>query len=290
MAAQLCPARADTHPYIARKRPFMQPNASAPAPLADYVGTLGGEVELELPNWMMISIPEEAAQAIREHPAVKYLQKVVSGPFVEPTATATAAHHLKNEMQKTTNSMPPWTSGTYQYDGAGNISAIGSDTYAYDTLSRLVQANVKGNSETYVYDAFGNLISKTTTPPPPAVPLTVSLTTATGTNHLVNQNYDTAGNLTGDGAETNEFDPVNMQREKDIPASHLGELYVYNAADERLATIDCPGPPASCSGGPPMIWSIRDESGKVLRQYEGTFWFGSPPLYAKRWAWKEDYV
>ena len=29
-----------------------------------------------------------------------------------------------------------WCSGTYQYDGAGNVTAMGADTYVYDELGR----------------------------------------------------------------------------------------------------------------------------------------------------------
>jgi YD repeat-containing protein len=43
-------------------------------------------------------------------------------------------------------SSPPqieqWNSGAYAYDGAGNIIGIGSDTFAYDGLSRLVSAQM----------------------------------------------------------------------------------------------------------------------------------------------------
>ncbi|HEV7922811.1 MAG TPA: hypothetical protein VGR02_18650, partial [Thermoanaerobaculia bacterium] len=30
-----------------------------------------------------------------------------------------------------------WTAGDYRYDGAGNITAIGSESYVYDKLGRL---------------------------------------------------------------------------------------------------------------------------------------------------------
>jgi hypothetical protein len=35
-----------------------------------------------------------------------------------------------------------WTSGTYTYDGAGNVKAIGSHTFTYDKVSRLTAANL----------------------------------------------------------------------------------------------------------------------------------------------------
>ena len=274
------------HQYIARKSLFVQPNASAPAPIKDVVVQLGGQVDFDLPRWLIMTIPDSALQTIREHPAVKYLQQVVSGPFVEPTSTATTARHVSSNGRVAGNSLPPWTSGTYKYDGAGNIWAIGNDTFTYDSLSRLAAANVKGVSETYTYDAFGNLTQKTTGT------LTVGLPTDTATNHLTEQSYDAAGNLIGDSSETNAFDPVNMQREKDIPAASLAELYVYDASDERIGVIQCSGPPASCTDGK-ETWTFRDESGKVLRQYEGTSVGSSGfsfPNSEGAWAWIEDYV
>ena len=36
-----------------------------------------------------------------------------------------------------------WTSGTYSYDGAGNVTAIGGSTFTYDAVSRLTASSVK---------------------------------------------------------------------------------------------------------------------------------------------------
>ena len=88
------------HQYIARKSLFVQPNASAPAPIKDVVVQLGGQVDFDLPRWLIMTIPDSALQTIREHPAVKYLQQVVSGPFVEPTSTATTARHVSHESSR----------------------------------------------------------------------------------------------------------------------------------------------------------------------------------------------
>ena len=57
-----------------------------------------------------------------------------------------------------------WTTGEYHYDGAGNIAVIGSETFAYDKLSRLQTATVRGpdmatlQTQTFRYDEYGNLI------------------------------------------------------------------------------------------------------------------------------------
>ena len=37
----------------------------------------------------------------------------------------------------TPTSVSRWTSGTYAYDGAGNVKAIGTHTFTYEKVSRL---------------------------------------------------------------------------------------------------------------------------------------------------------
>ena len=57
-----------------------------------------------------------------------------------------------------------WCSGLYRYDGMGNIRAIGSDVYVYDTAGRLLSGTAEvqrggASRQDYGYDAFGNRIS-----------------------------------------------------------------------------------------------------------------------------------
>ena len=61
-----------------------------------------------------------------------------------------------------------WDTGTYAYDGAGMIEAIGTQRYAYDAAGRLVYAAAvpqaaggkAADVETFGYDLFGNLKSR----------------------------------------------------------------------------------------------------------------------------------
>jgi YD repeat-containing protein len=55
--------------------------------------------------------------------------------------------------------------GSYAYDGAGNVTSIGTDLFAYDRVSRLTEADLQGQaaSQGYGFDSFGNLTSITTT-------------------------------------------------------------------------------------------------------------------------------
>jgi RHS repeat-associated protein len=55
------------------------------------------------------------------------------------------------------NAGEPWTTGEYLYDGAGNIKAMGADTFRYDKVNRLVEANVGSYTQSYTYDPYGNL-------------------------------------------------------------------------------------------------------------------------------------
>jgi hypothetical protein len=67
----------------------------------------------------------------------------------------------------TPTSVSRWTSGTYTYDGAGNVKAIGTHTFTYDKVSRLTAANLyleptastTLRTQTFGYDAFGNLLT-----------------------------------------------------------------------------------------------------------------------------------
>jgi RHS repeat-associated protein len=72
------------------------------------------------------------------------------------------------------NGAAAYASGTYAYDGAGNIFQIGANRYGYDAANRLVSARsvFPGDSqaapETYdqafVYDIYGNIVQSQLTP------------------------------------------------------------------------------------------------------------------------------
>ena len=66
-------------------------------------------------------------------------------------------------------------------------------TYQYDSLNRLLSASSSQSwSETYGFDGFGNLLSKTPTGGAP----TLSQAVDAATNHIVGQSYDGNGNQT----------------------------------------------------------------------------------------------
>ena len=144
---------------------------------------------------------------------------------------------------------PLWATGNYTYDGTGNITKIGGQWFTYDKVSRLSAATqalgATGGgavvSQSYAYDAFGNLQSISgnagrTTP------------TSSATNRLTSPgtSYDTAGNMTSWSGATYEYDALDRMWHMQSGAENW--IYVYTPDDER-------------------IWSIRDLDQKVLRDY-----------------------
>ncbi|MGA7993003.1 MAG: hypothetical protein WCC53_16365 [Thermoanaerobaculia bacterium] len=132
----------------------------------------------------------------------------------------------------TTGADQNFSSGNYSYDGAGNILAIGSDTFQVDAFSRLTYASygsIGSQFDTLGYDIFGNLNSRTSDQGGQI------LTTSQSTNQLVNANYDTLGNLTVNGSDTHSYDAFSRQTL--YVGSGTNERYVYDAAGERFARV-----------------------------------------------------
>jgi len=158
-------------------------------------------------------------------------------------------------------STPRWSTGTYAYDGAGDVKAIGSSSFGYDGLGRLTSSNLvldavppatpTTRQQSYQYDAFGNLtlVGSLNTPTSPS---TNRLTTP-GTA------YDAAGNMTTwNGAATYGYDALNQLAHF---TSGTQEFYfLYTAEDERLWTYQV-------NGAAINRWTLRDLGGKVLREY-----------------------
>jgi RHS repeat-associated protein len=128
-----------------------------------------------------------------------------------------------------------FATGTYQYDGAGNIAAIGSNAYVYDPLSRLTGGGVQSGlrSQSYTFDVFGNMTSVAT---PGGSPASVPIAIDSATNHLVGASYDLAGNMTQYGGNSYRYDPMKMLTWTDRAAGG-GVSYLYTAEDERFASL-----------------------------------------------------
>jgi RHS repeat-associated protein len=248
-------------------------------PLPD-IAAMGGIVEFNLADRMVVTVPAEAVAAIRSNPRVQYVQR--SG----------APASINSESLPVVPSSGPgqWSTGAYVYDGAGNISAIGTgaepnsdartNAYTYDKVGRLVSGTANyaaGNrSEIYAYDPFGNMTSRT---PAGSPPVTFQIDSATNRTGLHNEpgRYDAGGNEISDPAisATRRFDPLNMMTYK-----HTGgveENYVYTPDDQRIGVLT--------AASHTWTWSLRDEGGALLRQYSS-----SETALNADWLWVEDYV
>jgi RHS repeat-associated protein len=149
-----------------------------------------------------------------------------------------------------------WSSGTYQYDAAGNVSAIGQDYYLYDKVSRLkfgtAQAGAASQSQTF--DTFGNLTSLS-----PRT-LTTSSTTnrlTAATNPSTTVTYDARGNVTSVDGMSYEYDALGMLRAMNNATNDW--VYIYTADDERLWSYDL-----SANNS---WWRVRDLGAKVLGEF-----------------------
>ncbi|MDQ3282902.1 MAG: hypothetical protein M3Q69_15985, partial [Acidobacteriota bacterium] len=85
-------------------------------------------------------------------------------PALQTPPAAAATLQPRSEW---TQSPVLWSSGSYGYDGVGNIKSIGDDQYRYDRVGRLVSATAKtvgntSNAQTFTHDEYGNRRSATT--------------------------------------------------------------------------------------------------------------------------------
>lgn len=131
--------------------------------LSSEVERLGGALLSDQGDYRVITLPAKAVKNVHEHASVLYVQRIWMGePLSEweeedppgPRALRAQAESVDGDLS--------WATGTYLYDGSGNIKSIGSDTYAYDEVGRLKQATVNGAAQTYTYDSYGNMVGMTT--------------------------------------------------------------------------------------------------------------------------------
>ncbi|MGB7490837.1 MAG: RHS domain-containing protein, partial [Thermoanaerobaculia bacterium] len=171
-----------------------------------------------------------------------------------------------------------WDWGPFTYDGSGNIREIGSETYLYDEVGRLVSGTASGYTEDYTYDPFGNLTAVAATAPGGVAQNRV-ISVSPATNRLTTASYDAAGNLTYWNGTTYSYDSLNRLTRQE--AGSLSWTHLYTVGGERLWTIHEPG------GLNPLqeTVSLRDLSGRVLRQYEVSSGLGND-----EWSWKRDII
>jgi RHS repeat-associated protein len=184
-----------------------------------------------------------------------------------------------------------WSSGTYTYDGAGNVTRVGQSYYTYDGVSRLVDAQVETNpldgvgttfaTQSFSWDAFGNHTGMFGG---------IDQSANAANNHLTYGTYDAAGNLRtwsppGLNAATYDFDELNNLKHY----KNGGEewLYMYDADDERIWSFQVAGAPT-----PPRFdrWTLRGLDGAVRRTFElsNYNWNATSPGWATTNSWEDD--
>ena len=173
-----------------------------------------------------------------------------------------------------------WTTGAYAYDGAGNITAIGTAaapgtpgyrTYQYDEAARLTKAAIGvGAVATYQYgyDEYGNRRRYAVNQ------LWVTVAVDASTNRLSDGVYDAAGNQLSRGSTAATYDGFGMMTGYRFDAVNT-ETFVYNAKDERIGALR----------GAEWTWSLRDSDDRVIRQYRSS---SSDP--SASWVWVEDFI
>jgi len=142
------------------------------------------------------------------------------------TTTSLDASGIIPRPSRIYSSVSGFDTGQYSYDGAGNILAMGSDTFGYDNRSRLTSSTVSSIPLSYSYDRYGNLN-------PSGVDA--------ATNHLTSGLYDTRGNLVAAGSQGFAYDTLSRQTAASggtSPATGVPERYLYDGAGERIARVN----------------------------------------------------
>ena len=173
-----------------------------------------------------------------------------------------------------------WTCGPYQYDGAGNIKAIGpSDTFTYDAFGRITYGTAgPGHSQSFEYDRFGNLEAITTDQVRLTLGVNAQTNRLTDSTKGVYGDYDAAGRMTRmtsvDSSGGFTYDALNMSKESTVDG--VRKIHLYTASNERVASITMVAGAESRSD-----WTPRDQANRVLRRLERS---------GGTWRWTQDYI
>ncbi|HRQ63306.1 MAG TPA: RHS repeat-associated core domain-containing protein [Xanthomonadaceae bacterium] len=161
--------------------------------------------------------------------------------------------------------------GNYAYDGADNITQIGTTRFVYDYNSRLGKSFVAGfwgASQSFAYDLQDNMTA--------ATPDTFQFNPATNRLQAADMGYDASGQLDRVGAYRFSYD-VFGQQESMVHESGTANpcilsnptgscwLYWYGPDGQRVGGIALL--PSGQNGG--YFWTLRDLDGRTLRRFEG---------------------
>jgi RHS repeat-associated protein len=145
--------------------------------------------------------------------------------------------------------------GTFAYDGAGNITAMGSDSFTYDARSRLCKGILSGpGTQFYTYDRFGNMVTKGFTDPG-----TCWSSTSWSTNRVPTATY--AGNPGRRGDLTSYAGASYSYDSLDRMTSTGGWSYLFDGTSERTVRVPSTGA---------WTYTFRDEGKRLSTEFADT--------------------
>jgi RHS repeat-associated protein len=261
-------------------------HASAEALARAYVGQLEPYASSDVRQFAIAMLPPRARalsadSRVREVVEIARADDALAPP--PPPSSAPAGLARQHLVPVTRDSS---SSGTYVYDGSGNIKSIGTDSsFVYDSLGRLTVAIVQGNQQTFTYDPFGNRTATVTATEAVgcvggcdvAETAVTSQTNPQNHNHLSAATYDDAGNVQTAFGAVYTYDGTGMVRRATVGTDIRD--FVYTAEDERIAVRQ----------GASWTWTVRDQGGKVLREFTSVE-TSSSPLTLTGHYWSKDYV
>jgi RHS repeat-associated protein len=149
--------------------------------------------------------------------------------------TETRTYNNLNQMTQLTITGAQPLNISYNFPAGTNNGKISSQldnisgetvTYQYDSLNRLLSASsTQSWSETYGFDGFGNLLSKTGTGGAP----TLSQAVNTANNQIVGQTYDANGNQ-----ESGPLVGVSYDAENRVTGAGASTQYAYDSRNKRI--------------------------------------------------------
>jgi len=188
-----------------------------------------------------------------------------------------------------------WKTGTYRYDGGGNIYEIGESTFpamdywkfGYDAQQRLARAQMAGYTISHAYDIYGNMstqhfIAGTALPGMEFQNRSYSQTGLPSQNRIVAPGfgYDVNGNLVAEVSGTNYAYDLRNRLNAVGPLNTSGQIvpkgvYQYSASSLRVSRDD------RISGT--MTFYFRGLAGEVLSEF-------TRPSSGGTAVWTRDYV
>jgi RHS repeat-associated protein len=256
--------------------PADQASASAEALARAYHGQLEPFASSEIRQFAIAMLPGRA-RTLSADPRVREVVEIAQSDGAPSPPPANSSATLTGHLTPITRDVS--SSGTYLYDGSGNIKFIGSDSFVYDVDGRLMRATVQANQQSYTYDAFGNRVSATRAAGAAGCVggCEAVVTVNHQTNHLTEQTYDEAGNVASGFGAAYTYDGTGMVTRATVGSDD--RIFVYTADDERLAVRN----------GVSWTWTVRGQGNKVLREFTSLETSASP-LVLNSHTWAKDYV